>query len=80
MRNVLTEVNYTVFATSHATSAVNYKCMYTDVTETWTVADPEFSRRGRGANPWDWGDNLLFGKIFAENCMKMKEIGSGGRP
>ena len=27
----------------------------------WTVADPGF--RGRG------GANLLFGKMFAENCM-----------
>ena len=31
----------------------------------------------RGANPWIWGKNLLFGKIFAENCMKMKENGPG---
>ena len=28
-----------------------------------------------GANPKGWGANLLFGKIFLENCMKMKEIG-----
>ena len=27
------------------------------------------------ANPWVWSENLLFGKIFPENCMKMKEIG-----
>ena len=117
--------------------------------EAKTVADPGFSRQGRGwagANPWLWGKILpiitarkrsleqgnvfrnvcqsfcpqgerglpnptppprcrhyldaphmgyyeirltngryasywnafLFGKIFAENCMKMKEIGSGG--
>ena len=26
------------------------------------------------SNPWSWGESLLFGKIFAENCMKMKEI------
>ena len=30
------------------------------------------------ANPWVWGENLLFGKIFAKNCMKMKEIGPAG--
>ena len=24
--------------------------------------------------PWDWRKNLLFGKIFVEDCMKMKEI------
>ena len=36
--------------------------------------DPGFSKRG-DANPYVWGDNLLFDKIFAENCMKMKEIG-----
>ena len=23
---------------------------------------------------WNWGENLLFCKIFDENCMKMKEI------
>ena len=28
-----------------------------------------------GDNPYlHWGKNLLFDKIFAENCMKMKEI------
>ena len=31
-----------------------------------------------GANPLVWGKDLLFDKIFAENCMKMKEIGLGG--
>ena len=31
-----------------------------------------------GAKPWFWRENLLFGKVFAENCMKMKEIGPGG--
>ena len=25
-----------------------------------------------------WGNNLSFGKIFAENCMKIKEIGPKG--
>ena len=29
-------------------------------------------------NPSVWGENLLIGKIFAKNCMKMKEIGSNG--
>ena len=27
---------------------------------------------------WAWSKNLLFGKIFAENCMKMREIGPEG--
>ena len=31
-----------------------------------------------GANPWRGGKNLLFGKIFAKSCIKMKEIGPGG--
>ena len=33
------------------------------------------------ANPWVWDKNLLFGKILAENCMKMKKKldGVGGR-
>ena len=40
----------------------------------WRIQDfPE-----GGANPWDWGKNLLFGKIFAENCMKMKDNQGGG--
>ena len=45
-----------------------------------SLADPRFPRRGGGAggaNSCDWGKNLLFGKVFAENCMKMKEIGPG---
>ena len=36
-----------------------------------TSGDLGFSREGR--QPWVWGENLLFGKIFAENCLKMKE-------
>ena len=39
-----------------------------------TVAGPEIPRRG-GANPWNWGENLLFVNIFAKYCVKMKEIG-----
>ena len=27
---------------------------------------------------WIWGKNLLFGNIFAENCMKIKDIRRGG--
>ena len=30
------------------------------------------------ANPLVWSENLLFGKIFVENCIKMKEIGPRG--
>ena len=37
----------------------------------WRVQD--FS--DGAANPWAWGENLLFRKIFTENCMTMKEIG-----
>ena len=44
---------------------------------TESVADPGFPRRGRVPTPGFWGKVLLFGKIFAENCMKMKEIGPG---
>ena len=43
-----------------------------------SVADPGFPRGG-GANPQGGGTNLLFGKKFPENCMKMKEFGPGGR-
>ena len=33
---------------------------------------------GGSANPREGGKSLLFGKIFAENCMKMTEIGPRG--
>ena len=52
-----------------------YVSMVEDVT-TW-VADSRFPRQ-EDANPCLWGKNLLFYKIFAENCMKMKEIGPRG--
>ena len=40
------------------------------------VTDPGFPIRG--CQPPSLGQqNLFFGKIFAENCMKMKEIGPG---
>ena len=42
-----------------------------------TVVDTGFQRRGR--QPPRWGANLLFGQIFPENCMKIKEFGPGGR-
>ena len=45
--------------------------------EALPMADSGFPKRG-DVNPWVWGKNLLFGKIFAENCMKMKEIGPEG--
>ena len=35
---------------------------------------------GRGRQLPSWGANLLFGQIFTESCMKMKEFGPGGRP
>ena len=41
-----------------------------------SVADPGFL--SRGGNPWIWAEKLLFGKIFAKNCTKMKEIGPRG--
>ena len=39
------------------------------------MADQGFPRGG--TNSWILSVNLLFGKIFTENCMKMKEIGPG---
>ena len=41
-----------------------------------SVADPGFHRGGD--NPRTGGANLLFDKVFTENCMKMKEIGRRG--
>ena len=52
-------------------SAVNYM--------QWQIKDfPD----GRGALTPVFGQNLIFGKIFARNCMKMKEFGQrgGARP
>ena len=40
------------------------------------MADPGFPRGG-GANPKGGGANLLFGKNFPENCMKIEEFGPG---
>ena len=45
-----------------------------------SVADPEFPRRVGGGgvggtNPKSGCKNLLFGQIFPENWMEMKEIG-----
>ena len=43
-----------------------------------SVVDPGFPKKG--ANPRG-GDNLLFGIVFAENCMKMKlDLGEGTPP
>ena len=44
-----------------------------DVISGWS----RISQRG-SANLWPWTKNILFGKIFAENWMKMKEIGPRG--
>ena len=41
------------------------------------VADLGFFRRG-DTNPLIWSKKLLFDKIFAENCIKMKEVGPRG--
>ena len=39
-----------------------------------SVADPGFLR-GRGANSNGGCEKLLFGQLFPENCMKLKEFG-----
>ena len=42
------------------------------ITKQWRIQDfTDWGRQGGGAN-------LLFGQIFPENCMKMKEIGAMG--
>ena len=43
---------------------------------TRAVVDPGFPRGGR--QPLSLSENLLFGKVFTKNCMKMKEIGPRG--
>ena len=44
----------------------------------WAVVDSGFPRRHGGANHRPWSKNLLFGKISAQKCMKMKEVGLRG--
>ena len=45
-----------------------------------TLAEPVFPGAG-GVNPRVWAENRLFGKIFAENCMKIREMNrEGARP
>ena len=39
---------------------------------------PGFSDGGRGRQPVSLGQKLLFDKVFAKNCMKMKESGPRG--
>ena len=47
--------------------------------DTNAVADQGFPRpTGGGTNPRSGGKHLLFGNIFAENCMKIIEIGPRG--
>ena len=41
-----------------------------------TMADPGFS----GGDPWVWSKKPIIWKVFAKNCMKMKEIGPRGVP
>ena len=41
-----------------------------------SVADPGFPGGGGGGNPRGDSKKLLLGKVFAENCVKVKEIGS----
>ena len=45
------------------------------------VADPGCPKRGGGGGvvrqALIWDKNVLFGKIFTENCVKMKEFGPG---
>ena len=43
----------------------------------WRIQDFPDRVGGGIADPSIWGENLSFSKIFAENCMKMKEIGPG---
>ena len=46
------------------------------------VEDPGFPIQGWGgcANPKRGGTNLLFDKIYAKNCIEIKEIGPGCVP
>ena len=49
-----------------------------EIARVWLVivADPVFPR-GVAPTP-RWGDSLLYCNIFAENCMKMKQIELNG--
>ena len=50
------------------TSALSYFCSTFIQEPPESVADPVFFKMG--AYPCVWNKNLLFGNIFAENCMK----------
>ena len=57
-------------------------CFYQNVWQTIRISasggSRVFRKGGGRANPWVWSKNLIFDKIFPENCMKMKEIGPKG--
>ena len=48
--------------------------------QNYAVADPGFPRREgvEAPTPEFWPQNLLFDKVFTENCMNMKHIGRRG--
>ena len=45
----------------------------------WRIQDFRDGVGGGEGNLQGGGENLLFGQIFPENCMEMKEFGSRGR-
>ena len=53
-------------------AALVFRC-FTEFTSTFSVADPDFHRLGTPTP--DLFKKLFCSKIFAKNCMKMKEIG-----
>ena len=58
----------------------DYQLLYPEIgyPDQWPIQ--EFQTGGGGFNPWEEDRNLLFGKVFTENCMKMKENGSSEVP
>ena len=67
MENRIVEVFCTFFMIYHQT--FSFICI------PMSVANQNFQHGGGVANPSVLGKNLFFGNIFAEICIKMKEIG-----
>ena len=58
----------------------DYQPFYQEIGYPDQWRNQEFQTGVGGVNPLGEDKNLLFGKIFDENCMKMNEIGAEIKP
>ena len=73
LNTILSCSRHTDFIFAHGLLLKDFKCLW------YVSGGSRISQKGGSANPWVRGKNLLFDKILAENCMKMKEIGPKAR-